>query len=138
MIWLGARNTDNGLLAYIPAVVIMFLKVALQDSIGNTTVSMAAVLLIDSTKLLVAARRLLGHDGTGNRNDLFLAISSVLEQGRTPSVATDCSACNKDGSSGKLAGKKVEKVVGLERSIQDVARELDNLLIGMTSLEEAH
>ena len=110
------------------------LKVAHEGGVGNTTVSVAGVLLRDGTKL-GAGGVLLGEDGTGNGDDLLLTVLGVLEKGGAPRVASHAAAGNEDGGGGELAREVVQEVVALQGAVQDEAGELHDLLVGVGRLE---
>ena len=65
----------------------------------------------------------------------FFAVHGILEQGWTPGIASDLSACNQHNSSGELAGEIVQEVVRLESAIEEVTRQLDNHFVGMTGFQ---
>ena len=113
------------------------LKVTGEGDTGDAAVAVTGVLLGDSAELWVGVG-LLGHDGTGDRDEFLFAVVRVMEQGRTPSVASDGATSHKDGSGGELAWQVMQKVVRLERAIQNVAGELHNLLVGVAGLEETN
>ena len=111
------------------------LKVANKDGVGDTV-----VLLVHrpaSAKLSRRSRLLCKNCSSDGRN-LFFAVVGVEQESRTPRVTTDRSSCNEDSRCGQLAGKVMVQVVALKCPVQDVARELNNRLIGMSSLEEAN
>jgi hypothetical protein len=110
-----------------------FLKVALQDSACDASVSVARVLFVDGLELLVS-RSLGGKNLTSNWHDFFFAVMSVLEQSRAPSISPYRSAGNIDGTGGKLAGEIVQEIEGLKSSIENETGQLNNLLVGMAGL----
>lgn len=86
------------------------LKVGLKLCVGNTSVALTGVLLVDGLELDVRAG-LFSENGTGDRDDLFFTVFGVTEEGRAPGVATNGAACDEDGSCRKLARQVVKKVV---------------------------
>ena len=110
------------------------LKVAHEGGVGNTTVSVAGVLFRDGTEL-GGGGVLLGKDGTGDGDDLLLAVLSVFEEGGAPRVASHAAAGDEYGGGGELAGEVVKEVVALQGAVEDEAGELDDLLVGVSRLE---
>ena len=110
------------------------LNVAHEGGVGNTTVSVAGVLLRDGTEL-GGGGVLLGKDGTGDGDDHLLAVLGVLEEGGAPRVASHAAAGDEDGGGSELAGEVVEEVVALQGAVEDEAGELDDLLVGVGRLE---
>jgi hypothetical protein len=102
------------------AIVLTCLKVALELAGGDTSVAIARVLFVNRSQLL-AGVCLLVQDGTCDRHNFFFAVHGVLEKSRTPSVASDNSASNKNGGSSELTRQIVQKGVCLKCSIKDVA-----------------
>lgn len=105
--------------------------------VGDTSVAMARVLLGDGSELGVGVG-LLVEDSTCNRDEILLTVVGIVKESRTPPVATSSSASNEHGSRGQLARKVVKKLIRLECAIKEEARELDDLLIGVSSLEVAN
>lgn len=110
------------------------LKVADEDRAGHTAVAVVRVFLVNSFQVGIAAR-LLREDRFGNRNHFLFAVVSVLQEGGAPAVATHSPPRDVDRGGSQLAGKVMEKVVREERTVENVARQLNNLLVGMTGLQ---
>jgi hypothetical protein len=64
---------------------------------SDAAISTTGVLLVDGLKLCWRVR-LLSKNSTCNWLDIFLAILSILEKGRTPCVSSDSSPCDKHRS----------------------------------------
>jgi hypothetical protein len=94
----------HSMLVTLPCIQQMvLLKVALQDSACDASVSVARVLFVDGLELNVGSG-LGGKNLTSNWHDFFFTVMRVLEQRRTPSVSPYRPAGNVYGTSGKLAG----------------------------------
>lgn len=113
------------------------LKVALKARARHATVTVVGVLFVYRFQIGVSTV-LLVQDVTRNRNDFLLAIRSVFEESRTPPVTTHRATRNVHGRSRELAREVVKKLVRQERTVQQVARKLDNLTIGVTRFEHAN
>lgn len=117
--------------------IITSLKVGRYRHSGDTAVSAACVLLVHRAKL-GGRIGLLGEDRACHGNDVLLPVLSVLQQRGTPSVPPHGSPRDEDGRGRELTREVVEHVVALEGAVEDEARQLNDLLVGVSGLEVPH
>lgn len=109
------------------------LKITLEDSICNTAVFAACVFFVNCTKLWWRWW-LFSKNSSGNWHNFFLAIGGVFQKSWAPRIASDCSTCNENGCCCELAGQVMKQVIALKSTVKNVARNLNNFLVGMTCL----